>query len=80
MSDPSTRTAGVMPAVRGGRSARPRLLGAAALVVASLAVPAAAQWRTVDTFTIKGAHGLIVVPENWNGGLFIYAHGYSRDI
>jgi pimeloyl-ACP methyl ester carboxylesterase len=48
-----------------------------ALVLA--AVPAAAQWRTVDTFTKHGAHGLIVVPENWNGGLFVYAHGYSAD-
>lgn len=49
------------------------------LVVLLAAVPAAAQWRTVDTFTIKGAHGLIVIPEDWNGSLFIYAHGYSAD-
>lgn len=44
-----------------------------------LAAPAAAQWKTVDTFSIKGAHGVIVIPENWNGGLFVYAHGYSAD-
>jgi len=26
-----------------------------------------------------GAYGLIIVPPNWNGSLFIYAHGYSAD-
>jgi pimeloyl-ACP methyl ester carboxylesterase len=41
--------------------------------------PVAAQWRSVETVEIKGAYGLIVVPENWNGGLFIYAHGYTAD-
>src|SRR5262245_5590195 len=57
---------------------RVRLL-ALVLLALTTASPAAAQWATVDTFTIKGAHGLIIVPENWNGSLFIYAHGYSAD-
>jgi pimeloyl-ACP methyl ester carboxylesterase len=50
-----------------------------ALVLVALAGPAAAAWETVDTFTQKGAHGVIVIPDDWNGGLFIYAHGYSAD-
>lgn len=50
-----------------------------ALALLLLAVPAWAQWRSVESVEIKGAHGLIIVPENWNGGLFIYAHGYSAD-
>jgi pimeloyl-ACP methyl ester carboxylesterase len=48
-------------------------------LVLSLAAPAAAQFQTVDTFQIKGAYGMIIVPKNWNGSLFIYAHGYSAD-
>jgi pimeloyl-ACP methyl ester carboxylesterase len=57
-----------------------RSLGFAALLVAlTLASPALAQWQTVDTVKIKGAYGLIIIPQNWNGGLFIYAHGYSAD-
>jgi Tannase-like family of unknown function (DUF6351) len=40
--------------------------------------PAAAQF-TVDNPTIEGAHDLILIPQNWNGSLFIYAHGYSAD-
>jgi len=50
---------------------------AIALLVA--AAPGWAQWETVETVEIKGAYGLIIIPENWNGGLFIYAHGYSAD-
>lgn len=42
-------------------------------------VPAHAQWKSVETVDLKGAYGLIIVPENWNGGLFIYAHGYTAD-
>jgi pimeloyl-ACP methyl ester carboxylesterase len=57
---------------------RTRLLAVFLFVLAGVS-PASAQWATVDTFTIKGAHGLIIIPENWNGGLFIYAHGYSAD-
>src|SRR5262245_41973709 len=55
-----------------------RLLAALILCLVST-VPAAAQWKTVDTFTIKGAHGIIIIPNKWNGSLFIYAHGYSAD-
>ena len=45
-----------------------------------LVAPAAAQsFKTVDTFTIEGAHGVIIIPDNWNGSLFIYAHGYTAD-
>jgi hypothetical protein len=32
---------------------------------------------TVEDVTIKGAGARIVVPDGWNGGLFIYAHGYT---
>ena len=55
-----------------------RLL-AALLLFSALVSPAVAQWKTVDTFESKGAYGLIIIPENWKGGLFIYAHGYSAD-
>jgi pimeloyl-ACP methyl ester carboxylesterase len=51
----------------------------ALLVVLASALPAAAQWKTVEPVKIKGAYGVIIIPENWNGGLFIYAHGYSAD-
>lgn len=57
---------------------RIRLLPLLVLLL-GLVPPLHAQWRTVDTPTIKGAYDLIVIPENWNGGLFIYAHGYSAD-
>jgi pimeloyl-ACP methyl ester carboxylesterase len=58
---------------------RPRLVTLLLGVLLATVRPAAAQWETVETFTLKGAHGVIVVPENWNGGLFVYAHGYSAD-
>lgn len=51
----------------------------ALLAALAAAPPAAAQWQTVDTFTIKGAPGVIIIPEGWNGSLFIYAHGYAVD-
>src|SRR5438876_5428103 len=45
-----------------------------------LAAPAAAlTFRAVEPFSVKGAYDLIIVPEPWNGGLFIYAHGYTAD-
>ena len=45
---------------------------AIALLVRRLATgPAAAQWKSVEPVTLKGAHGVIIIPENWNGGLFI---------
>ena len=49
------------------------------LALAGLRPAAALTFKTVDTFAIKGAQGLIIIPENWNGSLFIYAHGYSAD-
>lgn len=51
------------------------------LVLAAVLAPriAAAQFQTVESVTIKGAYGLIIIPEDWNGSLFIYAHGYSAD-
>src|SRR5262249_54963294 len=49
------------------------------LLSLSSAIPARAQWRTIEAPTIKGAYDWIVIPENWNGSLFIYAHGYSAD-
>src|SRR5262249_2021366 len=57
-----------------------RLALALGFAAIALVAPAAAQGlKTVDTPTIKGAHGLILIPQNWNGSLFIYAHGYSAD-
>jgi pimeloyl-ACP methyl ester carboxylesterase len=59
-----------------------RRLAVVALVLAlvlALAAPAAAQFATYETVTIKGANGVIFIPQNWNGSLFIYAHGYSAD-
>ncbi len=56
-----------------------RILLAALVLVVGIVVPASAQWKTVETIDIKGAYGVIIIPENWNGGLFIYAHGYSAD-
>lgn len=38
--------------------------------------------NTVERMTLKGAPGLIVLPEGWDpatGSLVIYAHGYSAD-
>ena len=55
----------------------PALLG---LVLAALASPAAAlTFRAVEPFSEKGAFDLVIVPEPWNGGLIIYAHGYTAD-
>jgi hypothetical protein len=49
--------------------------------VLAVAVPcmAAAQFRTVETVEIGGAYDLIAIPADWNGSLFIYAHGYTAD-
>src|SRR5262245_55697776 len=49
------------------------------IVLLAVALPARAQWKSVEPVGIKGAYGLIIVPESWNGSLFIYAHGYSAD-
>ncbi|HWP65639.1 MAG TPA: DUF6351 family protein [Candidatus Limnocylindria bacterium] len=65
---------------RGAGGRRARLLAIVVALAAALGPSAAAAaWRTVDTFTLKGAHGFIAIPEDWNGGLFLYAHGYSAD-
>lgn len=51
-----------------------------ALVAAStLAVPAATAAPTVMEGELDGAPYRIVMPENWNGKLVVYAHGY-RDL
>jgi hypothetical protein len=36
-------------------------------------------YQTVDAFQESGAYSLIIIPEGWNGSLFLYAHGYSPD-
>ena len=46
-------------------------------VFVAAAVPVDAQ--TVEHVAIKGANARITVPAGWNGGLFIYAHGYTAD-
>jgi len=35
--------------------------------------------RTVEHVTIKGAQDEIIIPDNWNGSVFLYAHGYTAD-
>ena len=51
-----------------------------ALVVLLGAVSAhALTFRAVEPFTVEGAFDLIIVPEPWNGGFFVYAHGYTPD-
>jgi hypothetical protein len=46
----------------------------------ALAAPAAAlTFRAVEPFAVEGAQDLIIVPEPWNGGLVVYAHGYTAD-
>ena len=55
-------------------------LAAGLLVLALRAGVATAQsFTTVDAFEAHGAFGLIIVPSDWNGSLFVYAHGYAPD-
>jgi pimeloyl-ACP methyl ester carboxylesterase len=58
-------------------------LAVSALSVTLAARPAAAlTLDAAEPVTIKGAHGLFMVPAGWKpetGGLFIYAHGYTAD-
>src|SRR2546428_11242157 len=61
---------------KGARHMRARL---APVVAFALLSGAAAAQNTVERVAIKGAQDMIVVPKDWNGGLFIYAHGYSAD-
>ena len=48
-------------------------------VVATVIAGRPADARTVEVFSIKGAQNAIIMPDQWNGDLFIYAHGYSAD-
>lgn len=34
---------------------------------------------TIERIELKGAHALVVIPDDWNGSLFLYAHGYTAD-
>src|SRR5438128_12509531 len=52
---------------------------AAAVVAFALLSGSAAAQNAVERVAIKGAQDMIVVPKDWNGGLFIYAHGYTAD-
>lgn len=57
-----------------------RILLLLAAVLATVVAPARAlQFRTVEPLAIDGAFDLIIVPEPWNGNLFLYAHGYTAD-
>jgi len=56
-----------------------RLALALLLAVLSSRPAAALTFKTVEPFTVHGADSLIIIPEPWNGGLFIYAHGYTAD-
>jgi hypothetical protein len=60
-----------------------RLLALTFFLVTAAAGPAGAlTLDAAEPVTIKGAHGLILVPAGWRpetGGLFLYAHGYTAD-
>lgn len=58
-----------------------RLFWAALLALSFFTGVAAAtdEFPVVDVFTEDGAHGLIIVPADWNGALVVYAHGYDAD-
>ncbi len=49
----------------------------AAVLLALVVVAAPCGAATDEHVTIKGAGARIVVPDDWNGGLFVYAHGYT---
>jgi len=59
--------------------ARPSTCALVAAVVAIALAGRRADARTVEVFSIKGAQNAIIMPDQWNGDLFIYAHGYSAD-
>ncbi len=50
-----------------------------ALAVCLLLAGRAVAQNTVERVAIKGAQGVIIVPKDWNGSLFLYAHGYTAD-
>jgi hypothetical protein len=47
------------------------------LLVAGAAASAAAQ--TVEHVVVKGVNARNTIPQDWNGSVFIYAHGYTAD-
>jgi hypothetical protein len=49
------------------------------LVFVVVVATAAAAAGTVEHVAIKGVNARITVPDDWNGSLFIYAHGYTAD-
>jgi hypothetical protein len=49
------------------------------LAVLLAAAPALSVAETVERVAIKGAYAQVTVPDDWNGGLFLYAHGYTSD-
>lgn len=53
-----------------------RVVRALALAALLATTPATAG---VEHVVIKGAYAKIQVPDDWNGSLFIYAHGYTSD-
>jgi pimeloyl-ACP methyl ester carboxylesterase len=57
-----------------------RSLALVGLVAVALVSPAGAlTFHAVEPFSEKGAFSLIIVPEPWNGGFIVYAHGYTAD-
>ncbi|HYC24268.1 MAG TPA: hypothetical protein VEI94_16280 [Candidatus Bathyarchaeia archaeon] len=64
---------------------KPLIVAASALLLfltsaAFVADASAAGYQTVDAFQESGAYSLIIIPDGWNGSLFLYAHGYSPDV
>ena len=49
------------------------------LAVLCAAVASMAFAQTVEHVAVKGAYAKITVPQDWNGSLFLYAHGYTAD-
>jgi pimeloyl-ACP methyl ester carboxylesterase len=49
------------------------------LLAALLAIVTSAAAQTVEHVNIKGANARISVPKDWNGSVFLYAHGYTAD-
>jgi pimeloyl-ACP methyl ester carboxylesterase len=56
-----------------------RIVVALLLAVVAASTARAQNFESVETVNLKGAYGVVVIPKDWNGSLFIYAHGYSAD-
>src|SRR5262249_4582138 len=56
---------------------RTLVLAVVLAVADAIAAPAGA--ATVERVGIKGANALVTAPDDWNGSLFLYAHGYTSD-